>query len=159
MTMIDKAEALLPCPFCGKVPEPPVDATRILGVWRVVHKGCTTMPNFAVERSEKSEAIAAWNRRAALEPAPTDAAQAREAEEEYEAVDAGECMPAVDVSPLTNAAAVAMKAREAALREAADVCLDFIVHKPKTPDDAAVDARTAQDIRDAILALIGEARG
>lgn len=55
---------LKPCPFCGKIPEGPIDATRVLGVWRLVHRGCCTLPNFAVERSERGDTITAWNRRA-----------------------------------------------------------------------------------------------
>jgi Lar family restriction alleviation protein len=57
-------EQLKPCPFCGKTPEAPVDATRILGAWRVIHRGCCTLPNFSVDRSTQEDAIAAWNRRA-----------------------------------------------------------------------------------------------
>ena len=69
-------ETLLPCPFCGKQPEGPIDATRVLGLWRIVHRGCDVLQNFAVERSCKQAAIAAWNRRAA--PA-ADAALAAQA--------------------------------------------------------------------------------
>ena len=57
-------EQLKNCPFCGSVPDEPIDATRILGVWRIVHRDCCTLPNFAVERSKRADAIAAWNRRA-----------------------------------------------------------------------------------------------
>lgn len=57
-------EALKPCPFCGSAPEGPVDATRILGVWRIIHQGCCTLPNISIERYERDDLIAAWNRRA-----------------------------------------------------------------------------------------------
>ncbi len=54
---------LLPCPFCGGIPEGPIDATRILGVWRLVHRGCV-IPSFSIERGTPEDAIAAWNTRA-----------------------------------------------------------------------------------------------
>jgi Lar family restriction alleviation protein len=51
------------CPFCGKQPEPIVDATRILGVWRIFHRGCPSLPNVVVEAHSRENVVAAWNRR------------------------------------------------------------------------------------------------
>ncbi|WWT39560.1 hypothetical protein [Microcystis phage Mae-JY02] len=80
---------------------------------------------------DQTATIAALRRELAMgRAAPTDAAQAREAAQ------------ADFVTLLTDAAAVAMKAREAALRDAAEAC---------RYDDA-------HDCREAILALISEAR-
>jgi hypothetical protein len=74
------APELLPCPFCGGIPEGPIDATRILGVWRLVHRGCCTLPNFSVEKSTPEAAIAAWNRRAASPAVAAHIAAAVQAE-------------------------------------------------------------------------------
>lgn len=71
------SEALLPCPFCGGIPEGPVDATRTLGVWRLVHRGCCTTPNFSVEKPTPEAAIATWNRRTDLHLAAVAEAEAR----------------------------------------------------------------------------------
>jgi len=60
MTDTTKAPELKPCPICGKPPGEPVDATRILGSWRIVHRGCL-IPNFAIERCTLHDAVSAWN--------------------------------------------------------------------------------------------------
>lgn len=54
---------LLPCPFCGKSPDEPIDATRVLGVWRVVHR-CSVIVPISIECSDKGRAIEMWNTRA-----------------------------------------------------------------------------------------------
>lgn len=53
---------LKPCPFCGGEAEIH-DATRILGLWRLVHR-CKVIGYIGIERADKDAAIAAWNRRA-----------------------------------------------------------------------------------------------
>jgi hypothetical protein len=60
MTDTTKAPELKSCPICGKPPGEPVDATRILGSWRIVHRGCL-IPNFAIERYTLHDAVSAWN--------------------------------------------------------------------------------------------------
>jgi Lar family restriction alleviation protein len=62
------APELKPCPFCGGLPEGPADATRILGIWRIVHRGCCALPGVSVERPTREAAVAAWNTRADLPP-------------------------------------------------------------------------------------------
>lgn len=52
---------LKPCPFCGGKPEIH-DATRILGVWRLVHR-CKVVGYMEIERTISDDAIAAWNHR------------------------------------------------------------------------------------------------
>lgn len=49
------------CPFCGGEAEIH-DATRILGLWRLVHR-CKVIGYIGIERADKDAAIAAWNRR------------------------------------------------------------------------------------------------
>lgn len=63
MTLIDKAETLDPCPFCGgesDVMTPEDDQMRKAAVMCM---GCYVL---GPERETSAEAIAAWNRRAAL---------------------------------------------------------------------------------------------
>lgn len=49
------------CPFCGGEAEIH-DATRILGLWRLVHR-CKVIGYIGIERADKEAAIAAWNTR------------------------------------------------------------------------------------------------
>lgn len=51
------------CPFCGETPSEIVDATKILGVYRVVHR-CKVIPPFVLEAATPEKVAAAWNRRA-----------------------------------------------------------------------------------------------
>ncbi|WP_136068018.1 hypothetical protein [Aquamicrobium sp. LC103] len=51
------------CPFCGETPSEIVDATKILGVYRIVHR-CKTIPPFSIEAATPEKVAAAWNRRA-----------------------------------------------------------------------------------------------
>ena len=68
MTLIDKAEALLTCPFCGE------DAYNDKPTWRVFGKrtgheyaiACSNCEAVAPGDDDPALAIAAWNRRAAL---------------------------------------------------------------------------------------------
>ena len=54
---------LLPCPFCGGTDIAITDATRVLGVFRLIHR-CQVMGPLQTERA-KTEAVAAvWNTRA-----------------------------------------------------------------------------------------------
>jgi hypothetical protein len=64
--MTDK---LLPCPFCGFEVDSLADATRILGVWRLVHR-CEVVGPIAVERGDRDKVMLAWNTRAPQEAAP-----------------------------------------------------------------------------------------
>ncbi len=58
---------LKPCPFCGGTPKEIVDATRILGVHRIVHR-CAVIPPFALEAATPEGVSEQWNRRADLPP-------------------------------------------------------------------------------------------
>jgi hypothetical protein len=62
------SEKLLPCPFCGGVPELNDYRTAPAGAWVMVHraKGCVIAPLVDQFPTEEA-AIAAWNRRT---PAP-----------------------------------------------------------------------------------------
>ena len=161
MTLIDKAEAL-----AILAPAPNSKG----GLWatrkQALYEQVAALPardvgvpadvrDYAIDVSEAFDAMmevernpaGAWQAIQALAGhiaalAPTDAAQARE-----------EALPDI-VAVLTDAAAVAMKAREAALREAADV-VDVELMRWGFP---STDGCKRDDMRSAILALIGEAR-
>lgn len=55
---------LEPCPFCGETPGDPVDATRILGVWNLIHR-CNVLGPVKIQSSDRETVIARWNTRAA----------------------------------------------------------------------------------------------
>ena len=59
---------LLPCPWCGVIESQPVDATRIMGVWRIVHR-CKIIGPFSIESPTRDGVIAVWNTRAPLDGA------------------------------------------------------------------------------------------
>ena len=61
------APELNPCPFCGQTPDKIVDATRHLGCYRIIHRGCV-IPNFSLEGKNASDVADRWNRRADLPP-------------------------------------------------------------------------------------------
>jgi hypothetical protein len=79
-------ERLEPCPFCGGVPET-VDATRILGIWRIVHR-CDVLGCVSVGREDIKDAAVEWNRRAASPDAARVATLERELAAMREARDA-----------------------------------------------------------------------
>jgi hypothetical protein len=78
-------ERLEPCPFCGGVPET-VDATRILGIWRIVHR-CDVLGCVSVGREDIKDAAVEWNRRAASPDAARVATLERELAAMREALD------------------------------------------------------------------------
>lgn len=61
------ARELKPCPFCGGTPKEIVDATRILGVHRIVHR-CAVIPPVVLEAATPEGVSEQWNRRADLPP-------------------------------------------------------------------------------------------
>lgn len=141
---------LKPCPICGNTPDDPIDATRILGVWRIVHRGCLD-PNFAVERSTKDSAIAAWNARADLSDALVAAAYQDAANlhqslwRETSAYKTDQIIKRTPADARTALDALLKAERENALREAASLSW-LCFHKC----DVEVDVVTVEDI----LALI-----
>jgi hypothetical protein len=62
-------EELLPCPFCGFEVDSLTDATRIMGVWRLLHR-CKVIGPIAIERVEKDRVILTWNTRALQDAKP-----------------------------------------------------------------------------------------
>lgn len=54
---------LLPCPWCGETKIEPVDATRILGMWNIIHR-CPVIGPFKIELSTREDVISIWNTRA-----------------------------------------------------------------------------------------------
>lgn len=62
---------LKPCPFCGDTPKEIVDATRVLGVHRIVHR-CAVIPPFLLEAGTPEAVAAQWNRRATEAAAQSD---------------------------------------------------------------------------------------
>ena len=156
MTLIDKAEALAPCPFCteGKTVSTYFDHEQG-DKWGYAScdacgaRGPEVRTNYdrADNAPWRAEAIAAWNRRAIPArgvgaDAVLDAAHAYLVQQYGHSalahpIDRARILAALEPAP-TDAAQV----REAALREAAEAC---------RYDDA-------HDCRAAIIALIGEAR-
>jgi Lar family restriction alleviation protein len=54
---------LKPCPFCGETPKEIVDATKIMGVYRIVHR-CKVIPPFALDAATPEKVAENWNWRA-----------------------------------------------------------------------------------------------
>ena len=54
---------LLPCPWCGETKIEPLDATRILGMWNIIHR-CPVIGPFKIELSTREAVISIWNTRA-----------------------------------------------------------------------------------------------
>jgi hypothetical protein len=75
---------LKPCPFCGGEAEI-TDATRVLGVWNLIHR-CTVLVPISCSFYSQEKAITAWNTRIQLaERDPIGAAIMRErAQDEIE---------------------------------------------------------------------------
>lgn len=65
------SDDLKPCPFCGEAPGQPVDATRILGVWNLVHR-CKVLGPVEIQASTREDAITRWNTRAQGQPTSGD---------------------------------------------------------------------------------------
>ena len=61
-----EGENLLPCPVCGETPDGIVDATKALGVYRIIHR-CKVWPTITVQGYSIRQVVAEWNTRA---PAP-----------------------------------------------------------------------------------------
>lgn len=49
------------CPFCGGASQL-VDATKVLGVWRLVHR-CKVLPVISIEKPTQEACVATWNTR------------------------------------------------------------------------------------------------
>ncbi|HAX40613.1 MAG TPA: hypothetical protein DCY10_07045 [Clostridiales bacterium] len=68
-------EKLLPCPVCGETPEGIVDATKVIGLYRITHR-CKVWPAFSLEGSTPERVAERWNTRASgwqpIETAPKD---------------------------------------------------------------------------------------
>jgi hypothetical protein len=69
MTLIDKAEALLPCPFCGAEQDDHGDLDHDAYFCKsssgMLAIGCSRCMCIGAAGRTRAEAIAAWNRRAA----------------------------------------------------------------------------------------------
>ncbi len=65
---------LKPCPFCGETPPEIVDATKILGVHRIVHR-CKVIPAFSIEAATPERAAEVWNTRSPTTATPPDVAK------------------------------------------------------------------------------------
>ena len=53
---------LLPCPFCGQPAGEIVDATRILGKWRLIHR-CKVLGPVSLDDFERDSLVDRWNTR------------------------------------------------------------------------------------------------
>lgn len=51
-----------PCPFCGRSNIEEVDATKTLGVWRLIHR-CVVFGYMQIESSDKNRNSYKWNTR------------------------------------------------------------------------------------------------
>ena len=73
MTQVDTdtLAGLLACPFCGEHPGEITDATRILGVFNIIHR-CKVIGPIKIESTDRDCLVATWNTRA---PAAKDKAR------------------------------------------------------------------------------------
>lgn len=62
-------DELKPCPWCGPLPkdEGPADATRLTGMWNLIHR-CRVLGPVKIEELTRENLIAAWNARAPSVP-------------------------------------------------------------------------------------------
>ena len=171
MTLIDKAEALLPCPFCGGKAELNDCLVECMFCLCAVPNGF----GYEGERlgyATEAEAIAAWNRRAALpargvrvkplvwEPMRVSGLHAfcpvfkvlHYADDADDAAKQDAERSARILAALEPAPTDAAQVREAALRDAADV-VDAKLMRWGFP---STDGCRRDEMRTAILALIGE---
>lgn len=54
-----------PCPFCGGDGVSVTDATRILGVWNLIHR-CPVVGAISLQGDSREKVVATWNTRALL---------------------------------------------------------------------------------------------
>ena len=168
MTLIDKAEALAPCPFCGgearKWQDPSHSAAWFIGC----DDGDTDCFGSIHWAETEAEAIAAWNRRAAL-PA-RGVGEYTLAPHLQKIVDGAKAAPQWDIQADRLAPTDAAQAREAALlSDAASVIRDLMAAYSK-PDErlccnghecgcqGATVQMQAEYYANEFLALIGEPR-
>lgn len=72
---MSETEKLLPCPVCGETPEGIIDATKVIGLYRITHR-CKVWPPFSLEGAAPERVAALWNTRTPgwqpIESAPKD---------------------------------------------------------------------------------------
>lgn len=140
------AEAgLAKCPWCGRTPDDAFENLRdgdedeIVKCWTVMHE-CPDLPysRFVAEGVTKAEAIAAWNKRPAVDPSDASAIEALKLHVAYEAIrpDRGG-----HNGPKGKAWAAFIAARDAALSS-----------RPSQPDPKREEiVRVLETVRDFVL--------
>jgi len=100
------APKLKPCPFCGGDAEV-TDTTKVLGVWRLIHR-CKAIGPISLERYNEETLTNAWNTRADLSADLVRAALEAAAAPIYKwSIAAAEEIEALSADPETIAAIVA----------------------------------------------------